>query len=216
LFDGFVFFFIEGCDDDLESVIEESGGNVSKTFSKKVTHIVASQDLTPRQQQQSEAQETKVVTPEFITDSLKKGKKQREDDYAIGAGPSKKRKASGKDEEEDDDEPTATWSWQSDKGWEKYSATISAALEAAKQKGETEVRVDSQRFVDLKQMVQKRYDNKNKMRPVKREAGTVQKKQKTSSSSSSSGKTKVIKKGRAAVDHHSGLSEEVSTLFGYL
>ncbi|MFN3330074.1 MAG: hypothetical protein ACK419_04020 [Pyrinomonadaceae bacterium] len=39
--------------------------------------------------------------------------------------------------------------------------------------GKKEVKVDKERFVDLKDMMQKRYDDPKKVRPVKREVGST-------------------------------------------
>eukprot|EP01046_Picozoa_sp_COSAG06_P025602 COSAG06_NODE_2162_length_7444_cov_81.420150_4_plen_232_part_00 len=52
--------------------------------------------------------------------------------------------------------------------WVEYDSVASAKYEAAKQAGQDEVEVDSERFIDLNSMLQRRYDDQNKRRTVKR------------------------------------------------
>jgi hypothetical protein len=69
----------------------------------------------------------------------------------------------------EEDEPVGVWLWQSDQGWQKYSPALTKKLERAFQDGEDEVKVDAERFVDIPNLFQRRYDDRNKIRPVKRE-----------------------------------------------
>ncbi len=196
IFNGIVFYALDESilDEEIENQIQELGGFVAKTFSKKVTHVVTgTKDVTPKQEQQIQAQEVKAVSVDFIKDSIKKQKKLDEEDYSKS---SKKRKA-----DEDDEDEKVKWYWQSDKGWELYDEETSERLETAYQNKEEKAKVDTKRIVEFAQMVQKRVDDPKKVRPVKREAGNASKKQKVSKS----GHMKVIKKGSAAVDPHSRL-----------
>ena len=100
----------------------------------------------------------------------------------------------------DDDGDDVSWFWAGDgaKGhqdiWVQYDATMTKKLEDAFQAGLDEMKVDDQRYVDLKSkpMLQRRYDDKMKRRTIKR---TVKKKKKaalavvTSAASSSSSAT---------------------------
>jgi len=69
------------------------------------------------------------------------------------------------------------WSWfwanDSDSGhqndWIKYEPDIIEKLEVALDKKQKTVKIDTERFVDLQNMVQKRFDNVDKKRAVKRE-----------------------------------------------
>jgi len=69
------------------------------------------------------------------------------------------------------------WSWfwanDSDSGhqndWVKYETDIIEKLEVALDKKQKTVKIDTERFVDLQNMVQKRFDNVDKKRAVKRE-----------------------------------------------
>ena len=58
-------------------------------------------------------------------------------------------------------------------------------------------------------MLQKRFDDKKKIRQVKRETKNIVKKQKTTTTTSSSKTIKVVKKGNAAVDHFSHMESTV-------
>lgn len=63
-----------------------------------------------------------------------------------------------------------SWLWLGDDKttWNEYNSRISEKIEEAHKAGKTKVRVDTQRFVDLQDMVQRRYDLSGKDRPVKR------------------------------------------------
>eukprot|EP00026_Physarum_polycephalum_P009930 Phypoly_transcript_10068.p1 GENE.Phypoly_transcript_10068~~Phypoly_transcript_10068.p1 ORF type:complete len:429 (+),score=105.14 Phypoly_transcript_10068:14-1300(+) len=83
------------------------------------------------------------------------------------------------DEEEDDDDEEVTWYWKDDKGWTPYSEVISYKLEAGYHKNKAKtVKVDKEREVDFKAMVQRRMDDYNKKRDVKREVKKTTKKRK--------------------------------------
>eukprot|EP01102_Stenamoeba_stenopodia_P011757 TRINITY_DN362_c3_g6_i2.p1 TRINITY_DN362_c3_g6~~TRINITY_DN362_c3_g6_i2.p1 ORF type:complete len:356 (+),score=99.20 TRINITY_DN362_c3_g6_i2:2078-3145(+) len=60
------------------------------------------------------------------------------------------------------------WQWQGDdKEWVDYVQRVADKLEEARE-SKTKVRVDSQRFVDLKALLQCRYDQSGRKRPVRR------------------------------------------------
>jgi len=73
------------------------------------------------------------------------------------------------------------WSWEGDpdtKGketWNVYTDTLNQKFEKAFKKGQKKVKIDSERFLDLKNMSQRRYDDPNKRRRVKREDKQEQK-----------------------------------------
>eukprot|EP01116_Phalansterium_solitarium_P005995 TRINITY_DN18306_c0_g1_i1.p1 TRINITY_DN18306_c0_g1~~TRINITY_DN18306_c0_g1_i1.p1 ORF type:complete len:810 (+),score=221.49 TRINITY_DN18306_c0_g1_i1:227-2656(+) len=62
------------------------------------------------------------------------------------------------------------WFWQSDNGWVQYNDKSSQNLEKAFwDLAVNDVKMDDERFVDLKNFFQRRYDDPSKIRPVKRE-----------------------------------------------
>jgi len=67
------------------------------------------------------------------------------------------------------------WFWANDSysghqnEWVKYEPDVIEKLEVAHDKKQKTVKIDSERYVDLQNMVQKRYDNVDKKRAVKRE-----------------------------------------------
>lgn len=52
--------------------------------------------------------------------------------------------------------------------WVEYDSAASSKFEAARQAGKDEVKVDDERFIDLEHMFQRRYDDVNKRRTIKR------------------------------------------------
>ncbi|GAM20617.1 hypothetical protein SAMD00019534_037920 [Acytostelium subglobosum LB1] len=88
---------------------------------------------------------------------------------------------SDSDDDSDNEDYFPMWSWAGDSGggpanggghqdvWIKYDLDFSKKLEDSFKKGDEEYKVDSQRFIDLKNMLQRRYDDNNKRRNVKRE-----------------------------------------------
>jgi hypothetical protein len=64
------------------------------------------------------------------------------------------------------------WQWRSDTDWVEFDATRAAALEAAFAAGTPlQVPVDKERYVDIPNMLQRRYDDPMKRREVRRIAG---------------------------------------------
>lgn len=61
------------------------------------------------------------------------------------------------------------WMWYSDSGWVPFSDALNDEIEKGYKAKKDRVKVDDQRFVDLKQLLQRRYDDENKCRMVKRE-----------------------------------------------
>ena len=62
------------------------------------------------------------------------------------------------------------WLWCTDSGtWVGFSDAINDKLEEGIYKGDSRVKVDDQRFVDLVHLLQRRYDDENRCRNVKRE-----------------------------------------------
>jgi len=61
------------------------------------------------------------------------------------------------------------WLWQSDTGWIEYDINMCRLLEEAYKKKEKQFKVDEQRFIDLENMLQRRYDDVSKRRLIKRE-----------------------------------------------
>jgi hypothetical protein len=65
------------------------------------------------------------------------------------------------------------WYWETDnQQWIPMETKTNAILEEAFQKKEDKVKIDSERFVNLKSMRQHRIDNPSKQRTVKREGIT--------------------------------------------
>jgi len=215
IFDECVFYFSQIDEDEREELrekIEENGGILATVFNKRVTHVIATEELSQKQLQEVESQSAKVIELEVLKDSIKKGKKL-DDKKKNDKTPKRKSKEICKSEDNSSDEEKLAWkwNWQSDHGWLTYDAKLIAKLEKAYENGDDEVKVDDERYIDLKAMLQRRYDDNTKRRPVKREkTQLVAKKQKKTESSDSEpevkgGKIKIIKKGRSAVDPHSGM-----------
>jgi len=61
------------------------------------------------------------------------------------------------------------WFWWDDKTWIEYDKKLTKKLEKAWSKSENEVKIDNERFVDIQNMCQRRYDDPEKKRGVKRE-----------------------------------------------
>jgi len=60
------------------------------------------------------------------------------------------------------------WQWKSDDSWVDYDDETNYYLELAHQRGELEIGVDGHRLVDFKHMMQRRFDDRKKRRPVQR------------------------------------------------
>ena len=108
--------------------------------------------------------------------------------------------------------PVVKWFWASDSAngmqdtWLEYDADASERYEAALQAGLTEVKVDDERFIDLKDMVQRRYDDKMKRRTVKRTETT--KRSIAQSDGSPRKKRRVDDSGGAAAASHNTSDDE--------
>jgi hypothetical protein len=62
-----------------------------------------------------------------------------------------------------------SWFWWDDNTWVPYTPTLNKLLETAHSAGKAKVNVDDERFVDFKNMLQRRIDDPQKRRNVKRE-----------------------------------------------
>jgi len=62
------------------------------------------------------------------------------------------------------------WYWWDDNTWVEYSQELIDKLERAWNKDYSEVKIDDDRFVDIQNMCQRRYDDPQKKRGVKRES----------------------------------------------
>lgn len=60
------------------------------------------------------------------------------------------------------------WYWEDEGTMCPYEDSMSENIEIAYQNNAKEIRVDSERFIDLKNNVQRRYDNRSRTRKVKR------------------------------------------------
>ena len=111
--------------------------------------------------------------------------------------------------------PVVKWFWASDSAngmqdtWLEYDADASERYEAALQAGLTEVKVDDERFIDLKDMVQRRYDDKTKRRTVKRTETT--KRSIAQSDGSPRKKRRVDDSGGAAAASHNTSDDQAPT-----
>jgi len=63
----------------------------------------------------------------------------------------------------------AKWYWKDDSDWKEYEKKLAKKLEKSFRAKEKECKVDDSRFVDVENMLQRRYDDKMKRRAVKRE-----------------------------------------------
>jgi len=63
----------------------------------------------------------------------------------------------------------AKWYWKDDSDWKEYDKKMTKKIEKSYRAKEKECKVDDQRFIDIGDMVQRRYDDKMKRRAVKRE-----------------------------------------------
>eukprot|EP00026_Physarum_polycephalum_P003269 Phypoly_transcript_03279.p1 GENE.Phypoly_transcript_03279~~Phypoly_transcript_03279.p1 ORF type:complete len:809 (+),score=189.02 Phypoly_transcript_03279:38-2464(+) len=96
-----------------------------------------------------------------------------------------------------DDSTPVRWFWKSDADWIEYDSDMAGKLEKEWQGSKQNVRVDNERFIDVKYMLQRRYDAPMKVRQVKREvavkappAGSNNANKNFSSSSSSNNSNK--------------------------
>jgi hypothetical protein len=63
------------------------------------------------------------------------------------------------------------WSWRTDQGtWVAYADDMNEKLDDAMHAGINDVKVDSQRFIDLGAMCQRRYDDPGRLRPIMRDS----------------------------------------------
>jgi len=65
------------------------------------------------------------------------------------------------------------WLWKADDDWTEYDAKVATRLESFWQQGKKEGKVDDERYVDFENMLQRRYDDVMKRRPVKREVPPI-------------------------------------------
>lgn len=65
------------------------------------------------------------------------------------------------------------WFWSSDSGLVEYQDSVNVLIESAFQKGEKEIAIDSERYIDFPNFLQRRYDDKTKRRTVERIAGSL-------------------------------------------
>ena len=64
------------------------------------------------------------------------------------------------------------WQWErDDSGWQTYDDAVSAQMEAARAAGEQHVYFDNERFADLQEMRQRRWDDPGRSRRIRRVAG---------------------------------------------
>merc|ERR1712000_328346 len=104
-------------------------------------------------------------------------------------------------EEEEEEQVIGFWQWAGDSPggghqdiWVPYSDSLCKKIEDAWNKGEKEVKVDKERFVDLQNMLQRRFDDKMKRRSVKRTIKKPASTTKTKSKKTPSPKKSVVKK----------------------
>jgi hypothetical protein len=62
-----------------------------------------------------------------------------------------------------------SWFWWDDNTWVAYTPTLNKLLETAHSAGKTKINVDDERYVDFKNMLQRRIDDPQKRRNIKRE-----------------------------------------------
>ncbi|PRP83966.1 hypothetical protein PROFUN_08650 [Planoprotostelium fungivorum] len=140
-----------------EEFIMEEGGKLVKTVNKNLDYLVVGDDLVVTAKTKSaEQMHIKIVKEEWLKECEAQGCLVDDKKYLVGRW-------------EDDDDSNARWWWQADQGWVRYSQALEEELEKA-WSTKSDVKIDDQRFVDLKNMYQRRYDDHNKIRPVKREA----------------------------------------------
>lgn len=74
------------------------------------------------------------------------------------------------DDDDDDDDDVGRWYWQQDdSSWVEYDRQKASEIEDAFAAGKRRVRIDSERFIDLPNLLQRRFDDESKRRLVKRE-----------------------------------------------
>ncbi|KYQ93165.1 hypothetical protein DLAC_05799 [Tieghemostelium lacteum] len=79
------------------------------------------------------------------------------------------------------------WIWKDTNEWKEYNSDISEQLEASYQNGNKpgKITVDDDRYIDMKDYYQKRFDNPTKVRPIKRVDNTSNNNNNNNSSNSS-------------------------------
>ncbi|EGG18645.1 poly(ADP-ribose) polymerase [Cavenderia fasciculata] len=114
---------------------------------------------------------TSLTTTSTTTSTTKQAKKKKK--KAVSSDDSD---SSENDSDSDDEDYHATWYWAGDSAggghqdmWVKYDSAFAKKLEKAYVKNKPKVKVDSDRFCDMQNMLQRRYDDENKRRMLKRE-----------------------------------------------
>ena len=64
--------------------------------------------------------------------------------------------------------PAAVWQWRADDGWKDYAPAVCERVEEAWRQKKDRVDIDTERFVDLKMLLQRRKDDPSKRREVRR------------------------------------------------
>jgi len=117
---------------------------------------------------------------------------RRNDDYEKRRGV-KREVADSDDSDSSDDDGYVVWYWAGDSKsgkmdtWMEYDGATCRKIEKAHIKGQNTLKLDDIRYLDLVNMIQKRYDDTAKQRPIKREDS---KKRKRSGGGSTSKKIK--------------------------
>ncbi|EFA76853.1 polyADP-ribose polymerase [Heterostelium album PN500] len=106
--------------------------------------------------------------------------KKRQIDSSSSESDSSDSSDSDSDDDEDEDYyPSWYWAGDSNGGpanggghqdvWVKYDLKFAKKLEESYQKGDIKLKVDKDRFIDIQNMLQRRYDDESKRRSIKRE-----------------------------------------------
>eukprot|EP01112_Ceratiomyxa_fruticulosa_P012216 TRINITY_DN3375_c0_g1_i10.p1 TRINITY_DN3375_c0_g1~~TRINITY_DN3375_c0_g1_i10.p1 ORF type:complete len:517 (+),score=118.81 TRINITY_DN3375_c0_g1_i10:274-1824(+) len=197
-------------DVDIAEKLERSFGKSQKTVKlNKVRYV----DLTDPD---------KLVEKSYEDDKKQIAVKRELETTTTTTSSSAKRKV------DDDilDDSVVQWKWAGDgktgsqSTWINYDKDIAEQIEKAYKKGQKTVKIDKERYIDLNdpnEFLQRRYDDPNKRRLVKRE-DPESKKVKTAPSSSSSTTTTTkpplsdIRKGiESFYSEYAGMHDEIST-----
>jgi len=104
------------------------------------------------------------------------------------------------------------WYWMSDNGWLPFKEQINQQLETGVKKGKKFIRIDAERYVDVKKKFQARYDDPGRSRAVKRVEGNLDEEEIQKQKFQPVNKNQIIKKGNSVVDPPSGLQQTCHVL----
>jgi len=149
--------------DELKELVTDNGGNISRTITSRSTHCVIVPGIKADEIEDAKSNKIPIVTEKWIVKSVEAGKRLEEKDYAPDVGSS-----SGSSSGGTPDIDYIRWSWMADSGWVEYDKAMCEKIETAHKAGNKKMDVDTERYIDLENMLQRRKDDPTKRRAIKR------------------------------------------------